>query len=55
MAFEECLARGLDGMHSIVADSKVYCKCMLGLCLEQRVGLITVVPRTCAVRQEWEA
>jgi hypothetical protein len=27
----------------------------LGLCLEQRVGLITLVPRTCAVRQELEA
>src|SRR5262249_39746905 len=27
----------------------------LGLCLEQGVGLITLVPRTCAVRQEVEA
>src|SRR5262249_31576178 len=27
----------------------------LGLCLEKRVGLITLVPRTCAVRQELEA
>jgi transposase len=39
----------------IVADSKAYCKRTLGLCLEQRLGLITLVPRTCAVRQELEA
>jgi hypothetical protein len=39
----------------MVADSKAYCKRTLGLCLEQRVGLITLVPRTCAVRQEVEA
>ena len=38
-----------------MADSKAYCKRTLGLCLEQRVGLITLVPRTCAVRQEVEA
>jgi transposase len=55
VAIEECLALGLDGVHGIVADSKAYCKRTLGLCLEQRVGLITLVPRTCAVRQELEA
>jgi transposase len=54
VAIEECLALGLDGMHGIVADSKAYGKRTLGLCLEQRVGLITLVPRTCAVRQEVE-
>src|SRR5215467_98769 len=54
VAIEECLALGLDGMHGIVADSKAYCKRTLGLGLEQRVGLITLVPRTCAVRQELE-
>jgi transposase len=54
VAIEECLALGLDGMHGSVADSKAYCKRTLGLCLEQRVGLITLVPRTCAVRQELE-
>ena len=54
VAIEECLALGLDGMHGIVADSKAYCKRTLGLCLEQGVGLITLVPRTCAVRQEVE-
>jgi hypothetical protein len=37
-----------------VADSKVYCKRILGLCLEQGVELITLVPRNCAVRQELE-
>ena len=39
----------------MVADSKAYCKRTLGLCLEQRVGLLTFVPRTCAVRQAMEA
>jgi transposase len=54
VAIEECLALGLNGVRGIVADSKAYCQRTLGLCLEQRVGLITVVPRTCAVRQELE-
>src|SRR5919202_5555538 len=52
VAIEECVALGLDGVRGIVADSKAYCKRTLGLCLEQRVGLITLVPRTCTVRQE---
>jgi hypothetical protein len=43
-----------DGVRGIVADSKAYWKRTLGLCLEQGVGLITLVPRTCAVRQELE-
>jgi transposase len=55
VAIEECVALGLDGVRGIVADSKAYCKRTLGLCLEQRLGLITLVPRTCAVRQELEA
>jgi transposase len=55
VAIEEYLALGLEGVRGIVADSKAYCKRTLGLCLEQRVGLITLVPRTCAVRQELEA
>jgi transposase len=55
MAIEECVALGLDGVRGIVADSKAYCKRTLGLCLEQRVGLITLVPRPCTVRQEAEA
>jgi transposase len=55
VAIQECVALGLDGVHGIVADSKAYCKRTLGLCLEQGVGLLTLVPRTCAVRQELEA
>ena len=55
VALEECVALGLDGMHGIVADSKADCKRTLGLCLEQHGGLITLVPRTCAVRQALEA
>jgi transposase len=55
VAIEECLALGLDGVLGIVADSKAYSKRTLGLCLEKRMGLITLVPRTCAVRQELEA
>ncbi len=55
VAIEECLALGLDGVRGIVAESKAYCKRTLGLCLEKQVGLITLVPRTCAVRQEVEA
>jgi transposase len=55
VAIEECVALGLDGVRGIVADSKAYCKRTLGVCLEQRVGLITLVPRTCTVRQEVEA
>ena len=55
VAIEKCVALGLDGVRGIVADSKVYCKRTLGLCLEQGVGLITLVPRTCTVRQAVEA
>jgi len=55
IALEECGALGLDGGRGIVADSKAYWKRTLGVCLEQRVGLMTLVPRPCAVRQEVEA
>jgi transposase len=55
VAIEECVALGLDGVRGIVADSKAYCKRTLGLCLAQGVGLLTLVPRTCTVRQEVEA
>jgi hypothetical protein len=55
VAIEEYVALGLDGVRGIVADSKAYCRRTLGLCLEQRLGLITLVPRTCAVRHELEA
>jgi transposase len=55
VAIEECLALGLEGVQGIVADSKAYSRRTLGLCLEKGLGLVTLVPRTCAVRQELEA
>jgi transposase len=55
VALEECLALGLAGMVGIVADSKAYSRRTLGLCLEKSIGLVTLVPRTCVVRQELEA
>src|SRR5262249_45337960 len=55
LAIEECLALGLDRVRGIVADSKAYSRRTLGLCLERGVGLVTLVPHTCAVRQELEA
>src|SRR5215216_3443658 len=55
LAIEECLALGLEGVRGIVADSKAYSRRTLGLCLEQGIGLVTLVPRTCAVRQALEA
>ena len=51
LAIAECLALGLEGVRGIVADSKAYSRRTLGLCLERGVGLVTLVPRTCAVRQ----
>jgi transposase len=55
LAIEECLALGLEGMRGIVADSKAYSRRTLGLCREHRIDLVTLVPRTCIVRQELEA
>jgi transposase len=55
LAIEGCLALGLEGVRGIVADSKAYSRRTLGLCLEQGIGLVTLVPRTCSVRQEREA
>jgi transposase len=55
VAIEECLALGLEGVRGIVADSKAYSRRTLGVCLEQKIDLITLVPRTCAVRQALEA
>src|SRR5437764_6470873 len=54
LAIEEYLALGLDGVRGIVADSKAYRRRTLGVCLEQGMGFVTFVPRTCAVRQELE-
>jgi transposase len=55
VALEECLALGLEGLVGIVADSKAYSQRTLGLCLEKSIGLVTLVPRTCGIRQELEA
>lgn len=55
VALEECLALGLEGMVGIVADSKAYSQRTLGLCREKSIGLVTLVPRTCGIRQELEA
>jgi transposase len=55
LAIEECLALGLEGMRGIVADSKAYGRRTLGLCLEHKIDLVTLVPRTCAIRQALEA
>jgi hypothetical protein len=54
-AIEESLALGLEGFKGMVADSKAYSQRTLGLCLEQQIGLVTLVPRTCGIRQEVEA
>jgi len=54
-AIEECLAWGWEGMRGIVADSKAYSRRTLGLCLEHKIDLVTLVPRTCAIRQALEA
>jgi transposase len=54
VAIEECLALSLEGVRGIVADSKAYSRRTLGLCLERTLGLVTLVPRTCAIRQDLE-
>ena len=54
-AIEEGVALGRDGVRGIVADRKASGNRTRGLGLEQRVGRITLVPRTCAVRPEVEA
>ena len=54
VAIEECLALGLEGVRGIVADSKAYSRRTLGVCIEHKIDLITLVPRTCTVRQELE-
>jgi transposase len=54
VAMEECLALGLEGVRGIVADSKASSRRTLGVCLEHKIDLVTLVPRTCAVRQALE-
>ncbi|WP_179137712.1 hypothetical protein [Candidatus Entotheonella palauensis] len=53
-AIAKSVALNLDGLRGIVADSKTYTQRTLGLCLETGMGLVTLVPRTCAIRQEVE-
>jgi transposase len=53
-AIEQSVALNLDGLQGIVADSKAYTQRTLGLCLETGMGLVTLVPRTCAIRQDVE-
>jgi hypothetical protein len=55
IAIEECLALGLEGVRGVVADSKAYSRRTLGVCLEHQVNVVTLVPHTCAIRQELEA
>ena len=55
VAIEECLALGWEGMRGIVTDSKAYRRRTLGLCIAHKIDLITLVLRTCAIRQELEA
>ena len=52
VALEECVALGRDGVRGLVAARKASGQRTRGLCREQRVGLLTLVPRPGAVRQE---
>jgi hypothetical protein len=54
-AIQQSLALNLEGLQGLVADSKAYTQRTLGLCLETGMGLVTLVPRTCGIRQEVEA
>ena len=55
VALKECLALRLEGLVGIVADSKAYSQRTLGLCREQSIGLVPLVPRPCGIRQELAA
>ena len=54
VAIAACGALGRDGGRGIVADSQASGQRPLGWGLEKQMELITLVPRTCAVRQELE-
>jgi transposase len=51
-AIQQSLALNLGGLRGSVADSKAYTQRTLWLCLETGMGLVTLVPRTCGIRQE---
>ena len=53
-AIEQSVALNLDGLKGLVGDSKAYTQRTLGLCLETGMGLVTLVPRTCSIREEDE-
>jgi hypothetical protein len=53
-ASEESLALGLAGGKGRVAESQAYGQRPWGLCLEQQVGLVTLVPHPGTMRQEVE-
>src|SRR5256712_8612631 len=55
LAMEACLAWGVEGMRGMVAESKASSRRTLGLCLEHKIDLVTLVPRTGAIRQALEA
>jgi len=55
MALEECLALGLEGVRGMVAESQADRRRTLGWCLEHTIDVVTLGPRTCAVRQELDA
>ena len=55
VAIEECLALGCEGVRGIVAASKRPIVAVPWVCVSAWTWLITLVPRTCAVRQELEA
>ena len=55
VAIEESLAVGLAGVRGIVADRKTYRRRTLGVGLARKIGLVTFVPRPCALRQALEA
>jgi len=52
VALEEWVALGRDGVRGLVAARKASGQRTRGWCREQRVGLLTLVPRPGAVRQE---
>jgi hypothetical protein len=51
VAIEECRALGLEGVRGLVAESKASSRRPLGVWLEPPIDLVTLVPRTGAVRQ----
>jgi len=51
LAREECRSLGRAGVQGIVAESKASSRRTWGLCLEQGLGLVPLVPRPWAVRQ----